>query len=312
MVWKNDTIVNEFILIGLTSHPTTRVSLFVIFFFFYLIILIGNILIIIVILTDSSLQTPMYFFLTNLSCLDICYSSTNVPRMLQDLITDKKTISFAECGVQMYVSLSFGITQCFLLAVMAYDRYIAICYPLHYTTVMNSLVCLRTALSTWLCGFAFSIVQTTITLNVQLCGHNKINHFFCEGPAFLSLGCSEILINEIITFILCVIILMIPVCFILISYINIIITILKIASSAGRRKAFSTCTSHIMAVTLYFGTCMAMYMKPKSYYSPERDKIIAVFYIVVTPMLNPLIYTLRNKDIKTGLKNVFSRKVLLL
>ncbi|XP_069840979.1 olfactory receptor 10A7-like [Dendropsophus ebraccatus] len=300
---KNLTFVSEFILLGFSSNTSTQIALFLVFLSFYIITCLGNFLIIVVTLTNTRLHKPMYFFLTNLSVLDIIYSTTNVPKALRDLVSLRKTISLAACAAQMYISLALGITECFLFAVMAYDRYVAICYPLHYVTVMTNTLCFCASVSTWACGFIFSFIQITTTLNVPTCGHNIINHFFCEGPGYLSLSCTDNFINNVVTFILCVIILMIPVCCIVISYIRIMRTIMKMNTSESRRKAFSTCASHMMAVTLYFGSCSAMYMKPQSYYLPKRDKIIAIFYIIVTPMLNPLIYTLRNREVTLALKN---------
>ncbi|KAG8558704.1 hypothetical protein GDO81_017116 [Engystomops pustulosus] len=304
---ENFTSESELVLIGLSSDPQTQISLFVLFLCFYVVTFVGNSLIIIVSKTNTRLQTPMYFFLTNLSFLDIIYSTTNVPKTLKDLMSVRKTISFAGCAAQMYFSLSLGITECFLLAVMAYDRYIAVCYPLHYVTQMTNTLCFWAAASTWACGFILSSIQITITLNVQTCGNNIINHFFCEGPAYLSLSCSDNVVNNVVTFVNCVIILMIPLCCIFISYVRILKNILKIKSSQSRGKAFSTCAAHMTAVILYFGTCSAMYMKPQSYYLPDRDKIIAVFYIIVTPMLNPLIYTLRNREVNLALRKLAFR-----
>ncbi|CAI9558327.1 unnamed protein product [Staurois parvus] len=299
---KNETLVQEFVLLGLSSDPRTQTILFVAFLVIYIIILVGNILIITVTTTDSCLQTPMYFFLTNLSFMDICVSTTSVPRMLKDLLAEKKTISYAECVTQMYISLSLGECECILLAVMAYDRYIAICYPLHYTTVINRLVCIRIALGTWICGFLLSVCHVILTLNINLCGRNEINHFLCEVPEVLSLGCEDIVIVEYVIFIVGVLILII----------RIILNILKITSVAGQKKAFSTCGSHMIVVTMFYGSAMAVYMKSRSKSSADIDKIITVFYFIITPMLNPLIYTLRNKEVKSALrkfrKNYFSEK----
>ncbi|XP_018421441.1 PREDICTED: olfactory receptor 2D3-like [Nanorana parkeri] len=297
---RNDTVIVEFILLGLSSDPKTQVILFFICMLGYMIICTGNILIIILILTDTNLHTPMYFFLSNLSFLDLCFSTSIVPRMLKDLVSVKKTISYAECAAQLYVSLSLGQTECILLSIMAYDRYVAICFPLHYTTIMSKMVCMRLAACTWICGFLFPISQVAFTLNVNLCGNNVINHFLCEVPEILSMSCENTIFIECITFAVGVIILMIPVTFIVVSYIKIILSILKIASSAGRRKAFSTCGSHMIVVTIFYGSAIGAYMKPRSSSTPETDKVIAIFYCIVTPMLNPLIYTLRNNDVKSS------------
>ncbi|XP_072275217.1 olfactory receptor 2D3-like [Pyxicephalus adspersus] len=297
---KNDTVVVEFLLLGLSSDPKTQNVIFVIFMLGYLIILTGNILIIILILTDTTLHTPMYFFLSNLSFLDLCFSTSTIPRMLRDLMSVKKAISYAECATQMYVSLSLGQVECILLLIMAYDRYIAICYPLHYTTIINRMVCVRIAAGTWICGFLFSIPQVTFTLNLNLCGNNIINHFLCEIPEILPLSCENIILTEFVIFVAGIIFLMTPIIFILVSYVHIILSILNIGSSTGRRKAFSTCGSHVIVVTMFYGSAIGAYMKPRSSSKSETDKMITIFYCIVTPMLNPIIYSLRNKDVKSA------------
>ncbi|XP_073491046.1 olfactory receptor 2D2-like [Aquarana catesbeiana] len=299
---RNETVVTEFILIGLSSNPKTQVILFVIFLLGYLIILTGNILIIGLILTDTNLQTPMYFFLLNLSFLDICFSTTTVPRMLRDLMSVKKIITYAECATQLYICLSLGEIECILLAVMAYNRYVAICYPLHYTTIMSRMACVRIAVSTWICGFLLSISHVAVVLSVGFCGNNEINDFLCEVPELLSISCENdnTIFIEGITYVVGVIVLMIPVTFIVVSYIKIISSILKITSLAGRSKAFSTCGSHITVVIMFYGSVMTAYMKPRSSLTPETDKVNTVFYCVATPMFNPIIYTLRNNDVKSA------------
>ncbi|KAM4626885.1 putative olfactory receptor 2B8 [Discoglossus pictus] len=301
---KNGTGVSGFIFLGLSSDPTTQKALFGIFLVMYLIIVTGNGLIIIVTTIENSLNTPMYFFLTNLSLIDLLVASTSIPRMLKDLLAATKIISFAECAVQMYISLSLGIVECFLLAIMAYDRYIAICHPLHYMTIINKAVCINIAATIWISGFLLSISHVVLTMNVDRCGHNKINHFLCEVPEILSLQCENIVIVEVVIYVVALLVLIIPVTFIMISYIKIIITILKISSAAGQQKAFSTCGSHMMVVTFYYGSAMASYMKPKSSSSPVNGKMNTVLYFIVTPMLNPLIYTLRNNEVKAALKKI--------
>ncbi|XP_063285523.1 olfactory receptor 2B2-like [Pelobates fuscus] len=310
MIWENKTIVMEFILLGLTNDPVFQIIIFVFFLNAYIIILCGNSLIILLTMRDSSLQTPMYFFLTNLSFVDIFYSTSTIPRLLKDLLSINKIISFSECAAQMYITLSLGECECVLLAIMAYDRYVAICYPLHYTTIINRSVCIRIATGTWLCGFILSISLVSLTLNVDRCGHNEINHFSCEVPEILSLGCGDILFAELSIFVFGVILLMTPVTFIVISYVKIIMTILQIASSAGQRKAFSTCGSHMLVVTMFYVSGMAAYMKPRSSSIPGTDKMISVFYNIVTPMFNPLIYTFRNKTVKTAIKKLKIKRIL--
>ncbi|XP_063788398.1 olfactory receptor 2B6-like [Pseudophryne corroboree] len=309
MPWKNNTDIMEFILLGLSSEPRTQVILFFIFLLVYMIILIGNISIIILIWSDISLHTPMYFFLGNLSFVDLCYTSCTVPRMLKDLISVKKTISYAECITQMYTTLCLGQSECGLLAIMAYDRYIAICYPLHYTTIMSKAVCVGLTIGIWLCGFIFSTSLATLTLNVNRCDNKEINHFLCQVPEVLSLGCENISFIEFVVFVESVILLLIPVTFIIITYSQIIICILKIKSSAGQRKAFSTCGSHILVVTIFYGSAMAAFMKPRSNSQPSTDKFIAIFYLIFSPMLNPLIYTLRNNDVKAAFSKLKFRMV---
>ncbi|KAM8934155.1 putative olfactory receptor 2B8 [Pelodytes ibericus] len=310
MALKNNTVFTEFILLGLSSNPRTNSILFGVFLISYLTILVGNTLIFMVILIDNGLHTPMYFFLSSLSFLDICYSSSIVPRMLKDMLSFKKSISYEECAVQMYISLSLGETECILLAVMAYDRYIAICYPLHYTNIINRPVCIKVVACTWMCGFLLSISHVTLTWNVGICGPSEINHFLCEVPEILALGCANVAIIEIVIFAVGVIILMIPITFIILSYVRIVIAILKIASATGRKKAFSTCGSHMLVVTLFYGSAMATYMKPRSLSSPKTDKMLALVYTVVTPMFNPLIYTLRNKEVKAALVKVLATKII--
>ncbi|XP_066433727.1 olfactory receptor 2B6-like [Eleutherodactylus coqui] len=304
---KNETILREFILLGLSSDPKTQVGLFIIFTSVYTVILIGNFLIIVLVLTDANLHTPMYFFLSNLSFLDLCYSTSTLPRMLKDLLSINKVISYGECAAQMYIFLSLGGSECVLLVVMAYDRYVAICYPLHYTTIMSKKVCIRLAVGTWMSGFLLSISHVSLTLNIDTCGHNVINHFACEVTEVLSLGCENIILVELVIFIVGIIILLTPVTFIVISYVNIIQNILKIASSSGRKKAFSTCSSHMMVVAIFYGSAMAAYMKPRSSSLPGTDKVIAVLYLIITPMLNPMIYTLRNNDVKDAFVKLITK-----
>ncbi|OCT63906.1 hypothetical protein XELAEV_18045001mg [Xenopus laevis] len=307
---NNDT-VTEFILLGLSNDPVTQIMLFVVFTTVYILILLGNTLIIFLTITDQCLHTPMYFFLFNLSFLDILYSTSLIPRMLKDLLSLHKSISYGECAAQMYFALSFGISESILLAVMAYDRYIAICYPLHYTTIIKQSLCIKIAISIYICGFLLSIFYVALTLNVNLCGHNKINHFICELPEIISLGCENVSVVKFVIHLGAIVVLLTPVTFIVISYIRIILTILNLASGAGKQKAFSTCSSHIMVATIFYGSAMAAYMKPKSSSVPDNDKIIALFYVFLTPLLNPFIYTIRNKDVKESLKKLdrFMQKI---
>ncbi|XP_030051060.1 olfactory receptor 2D2-like [Microcaecilia unicolor] len=305
---RNQSYITAFILLGLSDKPNTNILLFIVFLLIYIVTLVGNLILITVSRLDSRLHTPMYFFLSNLSFLDICYTSSIVPKMLEIFLAKKKTISFRDCAAQMYIHLSLGETECILLAVMAYDRYMAICHPLHYTIIMNWRVCVMIAVGTWMGGFLLSIVHVAFTLTMPMCGHNVINHFLCEVPAVLSLACVDIFINEIVIFVVGVLILLIPVFLIFLTYIYIISTIMKISSADGRRKAFSTCTSHLTVVTIFYGTAIFMYMAPKSSHSPDKDKMISVFYLIITPMLNPLIYSLRNQEVKGALRKALTRQ----
>ncbi|XP_032997376.1 olfactory receptor 2D3-like [Lacerta agilis] len=304
----NQSSVSEFILLGFSSQPQMQKLLFTIFLTMYLMTLLGNSLIIILIRTDSRLHTPMYFFLANLSFLDISYSTTIGPQMLIHLLSQRKTISFAGCATQMYVFLSLGITECVLYAVMAYDRYAAICHPLRYTLIMSKPLCLKMAAGSWACGFFFATMHTGFTMQLPYCGPNEINHFFCEVPAILELACADTRVNELVDFVVGVIVLMIPLSFIVVSYAFVLAAIWSIRSAEGKSKAFSTCTSHITVVTLFYGAAMFTYMRPASSYEPERDKKFSLFYNVVTALLNPFIYSLRNNDVKGALvKLVFKQ-----
>ncbi|XP_069841418.1 olfactory receptor 2D3-like [Dendropsophus ebraccatus] len=304
MAWNNVSLVTEFILLGLTDNYLLQIIFFILFLIIYLMILSGNFLIILVTITDISLHNPMYFFLANLSFLDICYSSSIIPRMLRDFLSFRKNISMAECVTQMYCSLGLGETECILLAVMAYDRYIAICYPLHYTSIIRKSVCIKVASGTWICGFLLAIPSVAVVWSLDRCGRNVINHFECEIPELLSLACDSIATMELINYTIGTTVLIVPVIFIISSYVKIIRSILRIASSTGRQKAFSTCGSHIMVVTVFYGSAMVSYLKPRSLATAGTDKLLAVFYSAITPMLNPLIYTLRNKEVKSALIKV--------
>ncbi|KAM9311432.1 olfactory receptor 2D2-like [Gastrophryne carolinensis] len=309
IAWKNDTVIREFVLLGLSSHHIVQIALFVIFLIMYCIIIIANFLIILATTTDSKLHTPMYFFLTNLSMVDILLSSSIIPRMLKDLLAAKKTILFGECVAQMYIFAIMGGTECFLLALMGFDRYMAICFPLHYTMIINRAACIRIAAGTWLSGIIAPILHVILLWNVDFCGNNEINHFFCEVPEILALGCGDVTSFELVVSIPGIIVFILPVSIIAITYIKIITAILKISSSVGRNKTLSTCTSHIIVVTMFYGSAVVSYMKPKSKSSPDTDKLFAIFYTIVTPMLNPLVYTLRNKDVKSALEKISVRLI---
>ncbi|XP_074133206.1 olfactory receptor 13H1-like [Sminthopsis crassicaudata] len=303
----NTTEVTEFILVGLSNHPKAQIAFFCALVVIYSVTLVGNSVIIFVVRIDGQLHTPMYFFLSNLSFLDICYTTSSVPYLLFIGFRDFPTISYTSCYAQMTISLFLGMTECLLLAVMAYDRLVAISNPLRYTIIMNNRVCLQMAISTWVSAFFLAVIPI-IAIPARYCGHNVINHFTCEIQAMLKLVCSDTPVNLILGLVISVATLPLPFSFILISYIRIVIAVLRIRSTEARLKAFSTCSSHLTVVTIFFGTAIYMYVKPQSKESQDQDKIISVFYGVVTPMLNPLIYTLRNKDVKGALRKLTRKK----
>ncbi|XP_039716079.1 putative olfactory receptor 2B8 [Pteropus medius] len=305
---KTNFTVTEFVFLGLSSQPQMQLILFVMFLFFYLLTVAGNIIIFTIIQIEPRLQTPMYFFLTNLSFLDICYISTNVPQMLSNIMGGKKTIPFSSCATQMYFSLSFGMIECVLLGVMAYDRYVAICHPLHYTIMMNRSTCIQLAAISWSSSFLSSMVINVLTLSLPYCGPNVLNHYFCEVPSILRLACTDTSFTEMVVFIFSIIIVFIPFLLIVVSYARILLSVLRMQSAAGRRKALSTCASHLTVVALFYGTAIFTYMRPQSKSSRAGGKIIAVFYTVITPMLNPLIYSLRNQDVKGALRRAIAKQ----
>ncbi|XP_004471071.1 olfactory receptor 10A7-like [Dasypus novemcinctus] len=305
---KTNFTVTEFVFLGLSSQPKIQITLFIIFLFFYLLTVAGNIIIITIIQIESCLHTPMYFFLTNLSFLDICYISTNVPQMLSNMVGKKKNISFSGCATQMYFSLSFGMIECVLLGVMAYDRYVAICHPLHYTVIMDQSTCVQLAAISWSSSFLSSMVINILTLSLPYCGPNVLNHFFCEVPSVLRLACTDTSLTELVVFVFSIIIVFIPFILIVVSYARILLSIIRMQSASGRHKALSTCASHLTVVALFYGTAIFMYMRPQSKSSRAGGKIIAVFYTVITPMLNPLIYSLRNQDVKGAIRRAIAKQ----
>ncbi|XP_029431508.1 olfactory receptor 1020-like isoform X1 [Rhinatrema bivittatum] len=305
MEGRNQTSVTEFILLGLTDNPILQILLFVFFLLVYIITLLANTWIIVLTWLDVRLQTPMYFFLSHLSFVDICYSSVTTPKNLQSLLVEKKSISFLGCALQMYFFIGFAASETFLLVVMAYDRYLAICNPLLYSVLMNRRLCIHLMTAVYLVSFVISLIHTTCTFRLSFCESNVINHFFCDIPPLLVLSCSDTLVNEIVIFIIVGFNCITSFLTILISYIYIISTILKIPSAEGRQKTFSTCASHFTAVLIFYGTIISMNLRPPSSYSLDQDKVTSVFYTMMIPMLNPLIYSLKNKEVKAAMRKVF-------
>nr|XP_020724843.1 olfactory receptor 1030-like [Odocoileus virginianus texanus] len=308
MLKENYTEVTEFILLGLTDLADLQPVLFVVFLVIYLITVIGNVGMIFLIRTDTNLQTPMYFFLSHLSFVDLCYATTVTPQMLVHFLSKRKTISFLGCFIQFHFFIALVIADYYMLTVMAYDRYMAICKPLLYGSKMSRAVCISLVAATYIYGFASGLTQTILMLHLTFCGPNEINHFYCADPPLLVLACSDTNFNETAMFVGAGFNLTCSLTIILISYIFIFTAILRIRSAEGRQKAFSTCGSHLTAVTVFYGTLFCMYLRPPSETSVEQGKIVAVFYIFVSPMLNPLIYSLRNKDVKNAVRRMIQRK----
>ncbi|KAM3920476.1 olfactory receptor 5AR1-like [Leptodactylus fuscus] len=298
----NQSSSSRFILLGLSTIPYLKVLGFLTFLVMYLVTFLANLLLIIVVRINPKLQTPMYFFLTNLSFIDICFSSTVVPKILKNTLSEDKSVSLLECAVQMYFHLAFGSTECFILAIMAYDRFAAICRPLHYNTIMSRTVCISLAVASWSASFINSMMHVIYTFQMSFCRSHNINHLFCEVPPFLLISCSDTWPHEISMYITAGFIVTLAFFLILISYVHILSTILKIRSSHGRYKALSTCASHIIVVTLYYGTIMILYLRPHSSSSPDVNKSVSILYSAVTPMINPIIYSVRNKDVKNTIK----------
>uniref|UniRef100_A0A7M4FYE2 Olfactory receptor n=2 Tax=Crocodylus porosus TaxID=8502 RepID=A0A7M4FYE2_CROPO len=300
----NQTLITEFIFLGFSNHPELQMLFFLVFLVICMVTLVGNALILTLIKTDPSLQKPMYFFLSNLSFLDICYTSATIPVMLVNFFLSRKSISYAGCITQLFFLITCAGTECVLLAVMAYDRYVAICSPLHYLSVVSRRVSVQLAGFSWLCGLVNSLVHTLLTSTLAICKSNQLSHFFCDVPLLLKLSCSETYINETVLHLASALIGLSPCLFTLVSYVHIVGAILKIRSAKGRFKAFSTCTSHLIVVIVFYGTANFNYNWPSSGYSLDVDTLVSSLYCIVTPMLNPLIYSLRNKEVQDALKKM--------
>ncbi|XP_039714531.1 olfactory receptor 1030-like [Pteropus medius] len=309
MLKENYTAVTEFVLLGLTDRAELQPVLFVVFLVIYLVTVIGNVSMILLIRSDSRLHTPMYFFLSHLSFLDLCCATTVAPQMLVNFLSKRKTISVIGCFIQFHFFITLVITDYYMLTVMAYDRYVAICKPLLYGLRMSRCVCISLVAISYVYGFANGLVQTVLMLRLSFCGPNEINHFYCADPPLLVLACSDTYVKETAMFVVAGSNLTCSLTLILISYIFIFTAILRIRSAEGRRKAFSTCGSHMTAVTVFYGTLFCMYLRPPLEASVEQGKIVAVFYIFVSPMLNLLIYSLRNKDVKEAIRKVVQKKL---
>ncbi|XP_022363119.1 olfactory receptor 1009-like [Enhydra lutris kenyoni] len=308
MAIENDTKVTEFIFTGLSYNPQFQVFLFLLFLSFYLINLTGNLGMIILIRVDSRLHTPMYFFLSHLSFVDICFSSVVSPKMLIDFFMKRKVISFLGCALQQWFFGFFVAAECFLLASMAYDRYVAICNPLLYSIAMSQRLCIQLVVGPYIIGFMNTMTHTTNAFHLPFCGPNVINHFFCDMSPLLSLVCADSRLTKLVVFVVAGAVGVFSGLTIVVSYIYILIAIMKIHSAEGRRKTFSTCSSHLTAVSILYGTLFFIYVRPSASFSLDINKVVSVFYTAVIPMLNPLIYSLRNKEVKDAIHRMVTRR----
>ncbi|XP_048073189.1 putative olfactory receptor 8G3 [Ursus arctos] len=305
----NHSTVTEFILAGLTEKPELQLPLFFLFLGIYVVTVTGNLGMITLIALSAHLHTPMYYFLSNLSFIDLCHSTVITPKMLVNFVIQKNITPYSECMTQLYFFSIFATSECHMLAAMAYDRYAAICIPLLYNVIMSSHICFRLTVGVYILGIIGSTIHTGFMMRLLFCKSNVVNHYFCDLFPLLELSCSSIHINELLVLVLSALNILTPALTILASYIFILSSILRIRSTEGRSKAFSTCSSHISAVALFYGSAAFMYLQPSSVSSMDQGKVSSVFYTIIVPMLNPLIYSLRNKDVKFALKIILdSRK----
>ncbi|XP_030042454.1 olfactory receptor 5V1-like [Microcaecilia unicolor] len=308
METKNHTTPSEFIIMGFSSLLALQTWLFGILLVIYIMTLLGNTVIITITRLDFHLHKPMYLFLGKLSFIDICYTSTTLPQILEHLMQERKAISYTGCVIQLYFYLWFLGTESLLLTVMAYDRYVAICNPLRYTIIMNKLVCWNLATGIWIPSFLNAAIHAFFTFKLPFCSSNKLNYFFCDVPPLLTLSCADTSVNQIMLLVTSMLIGCTPCVCIIISYFNIIKAIFRISSSKGRQKAFSTCSSHLTVVVFFYASAIFTYMRPTSSYSLDRDRLLSLVYTFINPMLNPVIYTLKNNEVKKALKRLFAGK----
>ncbi|XP_028625945.1 olfactory receptor 5B12-like [Grammomys surdaster] len=304
---ENSTEVTELILAGLTDNPQLQIPLFIVFLLIYLSTLLGNLGMVGLILLDSRLHTPMYLFLSHLSLVDFGYSSAVTPKVMAGLLSIDKAISYNACGTQFFFFVSFITTESFLLAAMAYDRYAAVCKPLHYTTTMTTNICACLTIGSYVCGFLNSSIHTGNIFRLSFCKSNVIDHFFCDAPPLLAISCSDTSVSEMVILFVVGFNDIFSIVVIMISYLFILITILRMRSSEGRQKAFSTCASHLTAVSIFYGSGIFMYLQPTSSHTMGSDKMASVFYTMIIPMLNPLVYSLRNKEVKSAFKKALEK-----
>ncbi|XP_035956126.1 olfactory receptor 2T33-like [Halichoerus grypus] len=307
-IWNT---TSDFILLGLFNHTEAHLFLFVMVLTIAFTSLVGNALMIFLIHQDARLHMPMYFLLSHLSLMDMMLVSTVVPKMAADYLTGQKSISPAGCGLQIFFFITLEGGECFLLASMSYDRYVAICHPLRYPVLMSWQLCLRMTVGSWFLGAADGLMQAAATLSFPFCDAHEINHFFCEAPTLVRLACADTSVFENVMYICCVLMLLVPFSLILVSYSLIFAAVLEMHSREARKKAFATCSSHLSVVGLFYGAAIFIYMRPKSYRSANHDKIVSVFYTIFTPLLNPIIYSLRNSDVKGALRKCMGQGAAL-
>ncbi|XP_021031968.1 olfactory receptor 1468-like [Mus caroli] len=311
MPGNNQTIISQFLLLGLPIAPEHQHLFYALFLAMYLTTVLGNLIIIILICLDTNLHTPMYLFLSNLSFSDLCFSSVTMPKLLQNMQSQDTSIPYAGCLTQVYFFLFFAALENFLLVTMAYDRYVAICFPLHYASIMSPKLCVSLVLLIWVLTTLYAMLHTLLLTRLSFCKNNVIPHFFCDLSALLKLACSDVHINELVILIIGGLVVVLPFLLIIVSYARIISSIIKVPSTRGIHKLFSTCGSHLSVVSLFYGTIIGIYLGPSDNNSTLKDIVMSMMYTVVTPMLNPFIYSLRNRDMKEALKKVFQMKSLL-
>uniref|UniRef100_H0Y1Q2 G-protein coupled receptors family 1 profile domain-containing protein n=1 Tax=Otolemur garnettii TaxID=30611 RepID=H0Y1Q2_OTOGA len=306
--WENGTwLVKEFLLVGFSNFPDLRIKLFMVFLLTYLVTLSGNITIITIIHVDRTLHTPMYRFLAVLSLSETCYTLVTIPNMLAHLLMESQAISISGCRAQMFFFLGLGCSHCFLLTLMGYDRYVAICHPLRYSVIMRPTICLCLGALVFCCGFSVALIETSMIFWSPFCRGGRVEHFFCDIAPVLKLSCVESSRKALGIFFLSVLVVLVSFLLILLSYAFIVAAIVRIQSAASRRKAFSTCVAHLTVVIVHFGCASVIYLRPESGSNPDQDRLVAVFYTVVTPLLNPVVYTLRNKEVRVALRSILAR-----
>ncbi|XP_057566124.1 olfactory receptor 2M3 [Hippopotamus amphibius kiboko] len=307
MAWENQTFNSDFILLGIFDHRPTHIFLFSLVLGISAVAFMGNTIMVLLIYLDTQLHTPMYFFLSQLSLMDLMLISTTVPKMAFNYLSGSKSISMAGCATQIFFYISLLGCECFLLSVMAYDRYVAICHPLRYTNLMSPQICGLLTASSWILGSTDGVIDAVATFSFSYCGSREIAHFFCDFPFLLSISCSDTSTFEEVLFYCCIIMVVFPVAVIIFSYARVILAVIHMGSGEGRHKAFATCSSHLMVVGMYYGAVLFIYMRPMSNRSPTQDKMVSIFYTILTPTLNPLIYSLRNKEVARAFLKFFGK-----